>query len=91
MKIVIHKRIKERHPDISDDEILEALDKTINWTQRQKHRGEVFGIGITSKGRFIEYTYIEHEGKILVYHAQDATLNGFKELGLTDRRRYENR
>ena len=35
--------------------------------------------------------HIEHEGKILVYHAQDATLNSFTELGLTDRRRYENR
>lgn len=91
MKVIIHKRIKERHPDVSNNEILEALDETINWIQRQNHRGEIFGIGITSKGRFLEYTYFEYKGKILIYHAQDATLKGFKELGLTERRRHEDR
>lgn len=91
MNIVIHKRIKKRHPDISNTEILEALENTLNWIQRSKHNGEIFGIGITKQGRFLEYVYMEYKEAILVYHAQLATKNAFKELGLADRRRNEDR
>ncbi len=56
-----------------------------------KHNGEIFGIGLTNKGRFIEYAYMEYKDKILVYHAQVATKYSFKELGLVKGRRNEDR
>ena len=91
MEIVIHERIKKRHPEVSNDEIIESIENTINWIQRLKHNGEIFGVGVTSNGKFIEYTYMEYNGKILVYHAQYATNNSFKAVGLTNRRHNENR
>lgn len=91
MKIVIHERIKRRHPEVSKEDIIDAIENTINWIQRLNHNGEIFGVGVTSGGKFIEYTYMEYRGEILVYHAQYATNNSFKAIGLTNRRYYEDR
>ena len=57
MNIVIAERVLEKHREITEDEIREALGYVLNWKKRVCFRDEIVGIGMTKKGKAIEFIY----------------------------------
>ena len=82
MKIVIADRVLKKHKEISEEEILEALEYVISWKKRVCFRDEIVGVGVTKKGKSIEFVYALYPDFLYVFHAQLATNNVLKELGL---------
>lgn len=82
MKIVIASRILEKHKEITEDDILEALEYVISWKKRVCFRDEIVGVGITKKGKNIEFIYALYPDFLYVFHAQLATKKVLKELNL---------
>ena len=79
--IVIHPRVMERHPELSEDDVRDAWQAYIRMTRRSN--GQCIAIGFDGKGRALEMVAKEGGGDILVYHAMTPpTVNALRELGM---------
>lgn len=87
MKIFVHPRIMERHPDISETDVLAAWENFV----RMEHRSEpnnqhAAAIGFDKKGRLLEMVAVAKDEDYLVYHAMTPpTKKILAELGLSRR------
>lgn len=69
MRIIVHQRIHERHPEINNDDVIAALRALMAEAYRDNNTW--IGIGLDLRGRSIELVYKVHPqtGDVLVYHA----------------------
>lgn len=84
MRVMVHKRIHERHPELLDEDVLTAYRNSLRYAQRaDKDEIEFAGIGTDGRGRLVEYVAVVlPEGRLLIYHAQTPPAKGMlEELG----------
>ena len=68
MKIIVHPRIHKRHPNITQNNVLEAFESLFMWGSRFDGRG--IGLGVDSNGRVLELVWREKDdGIFIIYHA----------------------
>ena len=83
--IKVHPRIKERHPDLSKNDIVVAWNNSLRFVGRKKNAfDEVVAIGFDPNGRLIEMVaVVEDDGSWLIFHAMTPpSKNTLNELGL---------
>ena len=83
-QVVIHPRVMERHPELSEDDVREAWDGYVRMTRREGADSYYVAVGFDLKGRAIELVAVETiEGDWSVYHALTPPTRGvLAELGL---------
>lgn len=87
-KIYVHPRIHERHPEISEEDVLHAWEKCLRSMPRlAKNPSEYVAVGIDGKGRVLELIVLRNDnGSWLIYHAlTPPTDNVLREMGLKGR------
>ena len=88
--LIVHPRVRQRHPDIDEDDVMAAWESAIVSTPRVgTNSDEYIALGFDGKGRLIEVVAVRLEsGDWLIFHAttppSDKT---FAELGIDRRRR----
>jgi hypothetical protein len=84
VEIYVHPRIKERHPNISDDDVLTAMSNFVRMRNRKAPDNEQFiAVGFDRKGRLLEMVGIINGKERLIYHAMTPpTKKMLAELGL---------
>ena len=67
-QIGVHPRISERHPAVSDADVMAALRSMIRYKQRES--GEWIAVGTDSRSRLVELVYIydADDDYFFVYH-----------------------
>lgn len=84
--IDVHPRIAQRHPEVTPEDVIEAMRGMVRYQQRPS--GEWAAVGFDGKGRLVELVYVYNEelDSFLVYHAfTPPTGKMMKELGLERR------
>lgn len=84
MRIDVHPRVTERHPDVTEDDVATAWRNAVAMRRRNfDPPSHVAAAGVDTKGRLIEMVGIEEEdGGVYVYHAMRLTVKMARELGL---------
>ena len=67
MKVFVHPRISQKHPQLSEDDVRTAFRNQFVRTQRLT--GEHIGVGMDGKGRLIELVYLVGKEGISIFHA----------------------
>lgn len=82
--IVVHPRVAERHPDVTEEDVATAWRNAAAMRRRNfDPPAHVAAAGVDAKGRLIEMVGVELEdGGVLVYHAMRITAKMARELGL---------
>ena len=82
--VVIHPRVTERHPELSEADVREAWENYVRVTRRNGFDDHYVAVGFDSSGRAIEMVAVETiEGNWYVYHAMTPpTKSLLRELGL---------
>ena len=72
VRVMVHKRVHERHPELTEEDVLTAYRNSLRYAQRSdKDDSEYAGIGTDGRGRLVEYVaVVMPEGELLIYHAQ---------------------
>lgn len=88
-KVIIHKRVNERQPELTDDDVRSAWEMQYRCVLREGDAGlRHVAVGLDPKGRELEVVAVELEGgNWFVYHAM--TLTGARtrdEFGMGRRR-----
>lgn len=81
--IGVHPRISQRHPDVTEKDVRDAMRGMIRYKQRES--GEWLAIGLDERSRLIElvYQYDEAEDFFFVFHGMTPpTGKTLRELGL---------
>ena len=87
-EIIVHPRIHERHPEISEQDVLDAWNGCIRSVPRlAENTGEVVVLGCDAKGRLVEMVAKRLDASSwLVFHAlTPPTKKTLVELGLRGR------
>lgn len=87
--VIIHPRVSERHPGLTDGDVLSAWENQYRSVSRDTDAGaRHVAVGYDSKGRVIEMVAVELEGgNWLVYHAMTPpSAKTHVELGMGRRR-----
>ena len=82
-QIGVHPRISERHPEVSDADVMSAMRSMIRYKQRES--GEWIAVGTDSRSRLVELVYIydADDDYFLVYHGMTPPSGKtLRELGL---------
>ena len=80
-QVVVHPRVMDRHPELSEDDVIAAWESYVRMTRRGDD--QVIAIGFDNDGRAIEMVAKETNGDYLVYHAMTPpTVNALRELGM---------
>lgn len=66
---IIHPRIHERHPQISEHDVLDAWHGALLSAPRMDGSGSWITVGMDSNGRLLEMVSINRHGRWLIYHA----------------------
>jgi hypothetical protein len=88
MSTVVHPRVRERHPELSEKDVLDAWRNCIRSVPRQEKVSlDYIALGADSKGRLIEMIALcSPEGDWLIYHAMTPpTKKALVELGMSRR------
>ena len=70
-EIIVHPRIHERHPDLTEDDVLAAWDSCLcSMPRLDKDVDEYLAVGTDKTGRLVEIVAkrIENQ-KFIIYHA----------------------
>lgn len=68
-RVFVHPRVPERHPELSEADVLEAWANCRRWAPRLS-TGECVAVGFDARGRFVEMVAVRStDGDWLVYHA----------------------
>lgn len=88
-RIVVHHRICERHPDVTEDDVRTAWRSAVRVQQREgSFDARYLAIGTDRRGRLLEMCAVRIDDEsVLVFHAMQATVKALTELGLNERRR----
>ena len=82
--VIVHPRIMERHPDLSENDVREAWDNYVRMMMRKEE--QTIAIGFDSQGRAIEMVAKRSGGDYLIYHAlTPPTEKALRELGMVRR------
>jgi hypothetical protein len=87
-KVVVHPRVHERHPELSEDDVLDAWTSCIQARPRLDRGSiEYLAVGSDAKGRLIEMVARRtRDGLWVIYHAfTPPTKKALRELGMTRR------
>ncbi|MED9909970.1 MULTISPECIES: hypothetical protein [Coriobacteriia] len=82
-QIGVHPRISERHPEVSDADVMAAMRSMIRYKQRES--GEWIAVGTDSRSRLVELVYIydADDDYFFVYHGMTPPSGKtLRELGL---------
>ncbi|WEV72255.1 hypothetical protein [Bifidobacterium sp. ESL0790] len=81
---IIHPRIHQRHPDITDADVRAAWHRMIHMSQRDGNSNRWVAIGVDRYGRSLELVAtFDDYGKWLIFHAYTPPTKGIlKELGM---------
>jgi hypothetical protein len=82
-QIGVHPRISERHPEVSDADVMAAMRSMIRYKQRDS--GEWIAVGTDSRSRLVELVYIydADDDYFFVYHGMTPPSGKtLRELGL---------
>lgn len=82
-QIGVHPRISERHPEVSDADVMAAMRSMIRYKQRDS--GEWIAVGTDSRSRLVELVYIydADDDYFFVYHGMTPpSSKTLRELGL---------
>ena len=86
MRIVVHPRVFQAHPDVSQEDVEAAISGTL---RSQSRLGtdtlEYVGVGPDCSGRLLQWVAIRLDGvdSWFVFHAMRATTKVLRELGMT--------
>lgn len=82
MKVQVHARVHERHPEISDEDVRHAYSNVYAMRMRDYNLPCHFVLaGIDVKGRMLELVGVElSDDSVLIYHAMKLTTKVAKEL-----------
>lgn len=73
VKVVVHPRVIERHPELAEADVLHAWKYAVQIVRRNEagSEGDVFaGLGFDAKGRMLELcARRQMDGSMLIYHA----------------------
>jgi hypothetical protein len=85
--IYVHPRIAERHPEISEKDVLDAWKNFVRMQRRQHPKNDqVVAVGFDSRGRQLEMVATVQGIDSLVYHAvTPPTKSILEELNLARR------
>jgi hypothetical protein len=69
--ISVHPRVRQRHPELEDDDVLIAWDNCLLSTVRANQEPvQYVGLGFDAKGRLLEMVAVRAEdGSWLIFHA----------------------
>jgi hypothetical protein len=84
LKIAIHSRISDNHPEISREDVLVAWNARIKCQMRVgPWPPQYLAIGFDGKGRALQMVAVHDpmRDETLIFHAMKATVNVKKELG----------
>lgn len=82
-QIGVHPRIGERHPEVSEADVMAAMRSMIRYKQRRS--GEWVAVGTDSRSRLVElvYLYDAEDDYFFVYHGMTPpSSKTLRELGL---------
>lgn len=81
---VVHPRVMDRHPELSEDDVISAWKGYVRMARREGEDTYLVAVGFDDKGRAIEMVAVETiEGDWYVYHAMTPPTKGtLRELGL---------
>lgn len=85
-RVVVHHRIRERHPDVTEDDVRTAWNSQIKRRKREElHPPQYAAVGFDAKGRLLQMVavYDPLNDVVLIFHAMRATWNMLNELGLS--------
>ena len=82
--VVIHPRVMERHPELTEEDVREAWLGYVRMTRREGDDDYFVAVGFDSRGRAIEMVAVEMlDGGWYIYHAfTPPTKRVLRELGL---------
>ena len=81
--IGVHLRIHQRHPELTDEDVVAAMRGMLRYQQRTS--GEWIAIGLDAKGRLVElvYQYDSEADYFLVFHGMvPPSRKTLRELGM---------
>lgn len=84
LRISVHSRVRKRHPELTDDDVLAAWENSLMSAPRiSKNPQEYVAIGFDGKGRLIEMVAVRSsDGQWLIFHAMTPPSNRtYSELG----------
>lgn len=83
MKVMVHPRVHQRHPDVTDEDVYAAWISCIKSLMRPNTHN-LIGVGYDLSGRLLEFTaHPSQDGTDwLVYHAMRCTRKTMLELGI---------
>ncbi|OZG58910.1 hypothetical protein BEUL_2321 [Bifidobacterium eulemuris] len=67
MQIYVLPRVHERHPDLSDEDVLTAFASVM--TDARRDNDTWICIGLDGRGRNVEMVYRQLGDRVLIYHA----------------------
>lgn len=67
MKIYVLPRVHERHPELSEEDVLTAFRSVM--VEARRDNGTWVCIGLDGRGRDVEMVYAQQEDSVLIYHA----------------------
>ncbi|WP_304426471.1 hypothetical protein [uncultured Adlercreutzia sp.] len=82
--IIVHPRVNQRHPEVSDEDAIAAWRHPLAITRRAFEPPDIYtAAGVDGKGRLLELIGVELEdGSLMIYHAMKPTRKMSQELGL---------
>lgn len=88
--VIVHPRVTQRHPSITEDDVLHAWKSRIRCVWRENEFDRYAAIGIDGHGRMIEMVALrEPTGSWLIYHAlTPPTKRMLREVGMYPGRRH---
>ena len=83
-KVIVHKRVAERHPDVAEEDAVQAWRNAIAIVNRTYCPPDIYAAaGSDGKGRMLELLGVElDDGSLMIYHAMKLTRKMSIELGL---------
>ena len=83
-QVVVHPRVMERHPELSEDDVVAAWNAYVRMTRREGDESYLVAVGFDVRGRAIEMVAVETiDGDWYVYHAlTPPTKEILRELGM---------
>lgn len=79
--VIVHPRIVERHPELTENDVREAWENYVRMMMREEE--QAIAVGFDARGRAIEMVAKCSGGDYLIYHAlTPPTGNVMRELGM---------
>ena len=83
-KVIVHKRVAKRHPDVAEEDAVQAWRNAIAIVNRTYCPPDIYAAaGSDGMGRMLELLGVElDDGSLMIYHAMKLTRKMSIELGL---------